>query len=407
MIVQDPAGRLVMVIGRCCAGPSTFAVTSTDGGVTWSAASAIYEGDFSVNPTGGRVPLVAATTTGLLVIRGNPSPAAVIKVPPELTLVPRDQEIILTPDPYDDSVVLDETGAPVYGFGDLRRTFVRRGETGPDLLVTDADVGGTTIKIAGGARGVIAVADAGQSPGPTSLVVRKLTGNALGAPVTLTASDDTGPGVPFATTDQTGRFHVVWRGPQNQLLYRRSDDGVTWTPTTILVGASDSLFDPVASAGPDGKGWVVFTTTTGNGPMFAVPLAVGSAAGNPGVPDKTGIDNPRVLRNGPSTVVAPGRFSVGKLRRTKCLNVRLQSTKPARVRIAVFSGRKSIRLFGTRTVTFATPGKKLVCVRVPLRAVTANIRQPFGFITAYKDGVKAKPGEAPGKEKRQSLVFFP
>jgi hypothetical protein len=331
----------------------------------------------------------------------------VIKVPPELTLVPRDQEITLTPAPYDDQVVLDETGAPVYGFSDLRRAFIRRGETGPDLLVSDADVGGTTIKIAGGARGVIAVADAGRSPGPTSLIVRKLTGNALGPPMTLTAQDDTSPGVPFATADQAGRFHVVWRGPQSQLFYRRSEDGVSWTPTTTLVGPNASLGDPVASAGPDGKGWVVFTTTSGNGPLYAVPLALGAAAGNPGVPDKTGIDNPRVLRNGPSTIVAPGRFSVRKLRRTKCMNVRLQSTRPARVRIAIFSGRKSIRLFGTRTVTFVTPGKKLVCVRVPLRAVTADIRQPFGFITAYKEGAKPKPGELPGREKRQRLVFFP
>jgi hypothetical protein len=62
------------------------------------------------------------------------------------------------------------------------------------------------------------------------------------------------------------------------------------------------------------------------------------------------------------------------------------------VRVAIFSGRRSVRVFGARIVRFTQPGKRLVCVRVPLRARTFDVRQAFRFAFAARDGLTDPPG---------------
>jgi hypothetical protein len=86
------------------------------------------------------------------------------------------------------------------------------------------------------------------------------------------------------------------------------------------------------------------------------------------------IPNPRTVSVGPATVVAPGKISVRSLKRSKCVRTLVLSTKPARVNVRIFSGRRSIRLFGEKTVRFRRPGKQVACIPVPFRAHTFNPR---------------------------------
>lgn len=383
-ITQDPApsNRVVLVTTRCCTSnvPETYALTSLDGGVTWSAAVPIADPAPSVNPTTGRVNTVANGQAGLYLINGNPS-MRLIKVAPSLApVVARDAQVDLSPNPLDGQVVVDPSGTPYFGHLNFAgNVFVRVGETGADVSVSSGSTIVPTLKLAAGARGAVALTITGTVP-DTRLETRVVTGGTVGAPVPLAPSTVNSFGVPWLSADQTGRYHAVWREDGNRLIYRRSENGTAWSaPQTLVTGAQ--IFDPVASAGPDGNGWVVWEDATSRARVFALPL---SAEGDPSVPDLTGITNPRVTRRGSTIVVSPRTPRLADLRRTKCVRVRVQSTRPASIRVAIFSGRRSIRIFGATVVRFPRAGKKVVCIRVPLRARTFNVRQPFRFAFATR-----------------------
>lgn len=112
------------------------------------------------------------------------------------------------------------------------------------------------------------------------------------------------------------------------------------------------------------------------------------------------IDNPRTIRNGPATVVAPKGVSLAKLKRGKCVNVRVTVSTPARVLVAIFSGTKSRRVFGQRIVPFAAPGSKVVCVKVPFRAKTFDVRTPV------KIAIAVRQGKAPARVVTKGFRFF-
>jgi hypothetical protein len=88
------------------------------------------------------------------------------------------------------------------------------------------------------------------------------------------------------------------------------------------------------------------------------------------------------------------------------VRVRVTVTAPARVLVAIYSGRKSIRLFGQKIVRFGAPGTKVVCVRVPFRAKTFNVRTPARIAIAVRRGAKARVGEPPAKVVTRSFRFF-
>lgn len=122
-------------------------------------------------------------------------------------------------------------------------------------------------------------------------------------------------------------------------------------------------------------------------------------------PDQV-VDNPRTIRNGPATVVAPKGVSLTKLKRTKCVNVRLTATQPARILVAIFSGTKSVRIFGQKVVTFPAPGTRVVCVRVPFRAKTFNVRTPAKIAVAVRKGARRRQGEPPATVVTKGFRFF-
>jgi len=116
----------------------------------------------------------------------------------------------------------------------------------------------------------------------------------------------------------------------------------------------------------------------------------------PLVPDlATTIPSPREVRAGPAIVTAPSKLSLGSLRRSKCVAVLVSSAKPARVLVTIFSGRRSIRLFGQRLVVFRTAGRTSTCIRVPARARTFDVRTPLRLAVGYALGARGPAATNP------------
>jgi hypothetical protein len=118
------------------------------------------------------------------------------------------------------------------------------------------------------------------------------------------------------------------------------------------------------------------------------------------------IENPRTIRNGPATITAPKRISIKTLKRSKCVNVKVAVTEPARVLVQIFSGPKSRRLFGEKIVAFRAPGTKYVCVRVPFRAKTFNPRAPAGILVAVRKGTASGRQGPPARVVTRDVRFF-
>jgi hypothetical protein len=115
----------------------------------------------------------------------------------------------------------------------------------------------------------------------------------------------------------------------------------------------------------------------------------GSFLGCPAPPPnlQSTIPSPQQINNGPTSLVAPGRLSLRSLRRSKCVLVRVATKRPARILVSIFSGRLSIRLFGQRLVVFPTaPAHRQVCIGVPFRAHTFNVRTPLRVALGYTAG---------------------
>lgn len=118
------------------------------------------------------------------------------------------------------------------------------------------------------------------------------------------------------------------------------------------------------------------------------------------------IENPRTFRNGPATITAPKRISLKNLKRSKCVNVKVSVSEPARVLVQIFSGPLSRRLFGQKIVAFAAPATKYVCVRVPFRAKTFNPRAPAGILVAVRKGTARGRSGPPAKVVTRDVRFF-
>jgi hypothetical protein len=119
------------------------------------------------------------------------------------------------------------------------------------------------------------------------------------------------------------------------------------------------------------------------------------------------IPSPATIAAGPTRVTFPRRMSLRSLKRSKCVRVVVRSTRPARVLVTIFSGNRSIRLFGQKRVVFRSKGRKVVCIRVPARAKTFDVRTPLRFAVGWKAGARARVGESSPKPKIRDIVLVP
>lgn len=144
----------------------------------------------------------------------------------------------------------------------------------------------------------------------------------------------------------------------------------------------------------DGKSFTTTGTTVGGAPFGPLTSTfLGCSTGPAGVDLAATIPAPRTLTGGPTTLVAPGTVSLVALTRSKCVLVKVASSRPARVLASIFSGRLSIRLFGQKRVVFTSAGRRTVCIPVPFRAHTFNLRTRLNVALGYVVGATPKRGE--------------
>jgi hypothetical protein len=148
------------------------------------------------------------------------------------------------------------------------------------------------------------------------------------------------------------------------------------------------------------------TTTTGRVDEPFTSNFIGCSTGLAGVDLARTIPAPQRLTGGPTTLVAPGTVSLTSLTRSKCVLVRVASSRPARILVSIFSGRRSIRLFGQARVVFTVPGRRRPCIRVPFRAHTFNVRTRLNVALGYALGATPRRGERkpPPVIRRVNLV---
>jgi hypothetical protein len=69
--------------------------------------------------------------------------------------------------------------------------------------------------------------------------------------------------------------------------------------------------------------------------------------------------------------------------------VKVATKRPARILVSIFSGRRSIRLFGQKLVVFVSaPARRQVCITVPFRARTFDVRTPLRVALGYTAGAR-------------------
>jgi hypothetical protein len=77
------------------------------------------------------------------------------------------------------------------------------------------------------------------------------------------------------------------------------------------------------------------------------------------------------------------------------------------VLVTIFSGRRSVRLFGQRLVVFAAAGRTSTCIPVPARARTFDVRTPLRFAVGYALGARARSGERPPRPVIRPITLVP
>jgi hypothetical protein len=195
-----------------------------------------------------------------------------------------------------------------------------------------------------------------------------------------------------------GPWSGLWQTPRTT--FTIVQDGTTYTESrpggetgrgTISGNTVTGTFNIAGDPGtgtftqvlaPDGMSYTSTGATTSGAPGSPFTARfVGCDLG-------TTITSPQTISAGPTTLVAPGVISIGALKRSKCVLVRVASRRPARVLVSIFSGRRSIRLFGQKLVVFTAPGRRQPCIPVPFRAHTFNVRTPLRVALGYTAGAR-------------------
>ena len=100
-------------------------------------------------------------------------------------------------------------------------------------------------------------------------------------------------------------------------------------------------------------------------------------------------------------------MSLTSLTRSKCVLVKVASSRPARILVSIFSGRRSVRLFGQKRVVFTAPGRQRVCIPVPFRAHTFNLRTRLNVALGYVVGATPRRGERKPKPVIRRINLVP
>jgi hypothetical protein len=217
----------------------------------------------------------------------------------------------------------------------------------------------------------------------------------------------TEPRVAPAAACPGGAWSGRWGDPANPVTLAQSGGTVSGTYTRDVAGRPGGTAIGTVSGAtlsgtwrqPSGSGTFTYTLAvdgrsfTGEnrereGTTTPVSFAfIGCLAPAPDL--TTSIPAPQTLANGPTTLVVPGRVSLRSLKRSKCVLVKVATRRPARILVSIFSGRRSIRLFGQRLVVFAAaPARRQVCITVPFRARTFNVRTPLRVALGYTAGAQ-------------------
>lgn len=119
------------------------------------------------------------------------------------------------------------------------------------------------------------------------------------------------------------------------------------------------------------------------------------------------IPAPQLVGAGPTTAVAPGIISIGSFTSSRCVLVPVASNRPARTLVTLFSGQRSTRVFGQKLLVFRQPGARKVCIPVPARARTFNVRTKLSFALGYSLGATPRPGAAPTRPTVKPIRLVP
>ena len=164
-------------------------------------------------------------------------------------------------------------------------------------------------------------------------------------------------------------------------------EGVTYTVTRA--GSSAAGAPGFAAFGPDGRAAITLQATSAG--TETVTLTSDTLSTTTTVRWVTAdlqrvIPSPATVTGGPTRATFPGRISLGSLKKSRCVRVVAVSNRRASVLVSIFSGRRSLRLFGQKDVRFFDPGRKVVCIPVPRRARTFNVRTPLRFALGWRLG---------------------
>ncbi len=193
----------------------------------------------------------------------------------------------------------------------------------------------------------------------------------------------------LATDPRTGEVLVASQGGDAPGIRRYTPAGAPVGGALTGAGSSGDRLQAIGIAlARDGT---IFTRDSAAGRILRF-------ADLPPAPDLSRtIPNPRTIGVGPATAVVPGRISRGSLRRSKCVRTLVVTSRAARVTVRIFSGIRSLRLFGARSVRFSAPGRAVVCIRVPFRAKTfdARTRLRISLAVALDAGASPRPRSRP------------
>jgi hypothetical protein len=228
--------------------------------------------------------------------------------------------------------------------------------------------------------------------------VQDSEGNPIATPAVFEAA-----GVPVL---RQGEATVTASGPRTQARTTAIAGAVLLTPVArvdVSGGVAHVAHNPrsrVTTVGNERGSVSVAPTNPALRSRRLVPgkqvQVTGKAIGRPFdlVPNlQTTIPSPREIRAGPAIVTASWRLSLRSLKRSRCVAVAVSSARPARVLVTIFSGRRSVRLFGQRLVVFTAAARKSTCIKVPAHARTFNVRTPLRLAVGYALGARPRRGE--------------